>query len=251
MTLIVEEIRDHVAIWRMDHPPVNALSPDLLEALQAHLDNHEANPTVRAVVITGQGSVFSGGADLNAALMSGVDISHFMRMGAAVLARLEKSRLPIVAAVNGPAYGGGNELAMACDIRVASWRARFGQPEVGLGIIPGWGGTRRLVRLVGESPARKMLLTGDSISAEFAYQIGLVDEVVDPGLLLETALNVADRLASVSPLAIAAIKELLAPQEPARQEAETEAIGRLAMSEDALEGVRAFLGHRRPRFSGR
>ena len=165
--------------------------------------------------------------------------------------RLESSRLPIVAAVNGPALGGGNELAMAADIRLASRQARFGQPEVNLGIIPGWGGTIRLPQLVGLAQARRLLLTGDPIDAERAFAIGLVDQVVEPHLLVDAALNLADRMAALPPLALQAIKQLVLDQSPGGQERETAAIQRLMITGDALEGIRAFMEKRRPRFQGR
>lgn len=251
MSTVNEKVQAGVSLWTLDRPPVNAISAELLQDLSDRLDRCEADHTVRAVVIAARGPAFAAGADVPGFLKLGGSLSDFMRMGAELFRRLERSRLPIVAAVNGPCYGGGNELAMAADIRVASVKARFGQPEVNLGIIPGWGGTHRLAQLVGAARARRLLLTGESIGAEDAYRMGLIDEVIEPRLLLETALNLADRLASLPPLALSELKGLMAPEDVSAQNRETQAVERLVQSEDALEGIRAFMEHRRPRFTGR
>ena len=238
--------RDGVALWRLDYPPVNAIGFEMLERLDELLQDAEQNRAVRAVVITGKGPTFAAGADIQGFLKLGGSLVDFMEKGAALFSRIVESPLPFVAAVNGPALGGGNELAMACDIRLASSHARFGQPEVNLGIIPGWGGTLRLPTLVGMAHARRMLLTGEPVMADEARQMGLVDQVVEPGLLVEAALNMGDRLASLPPLALGAIKKLLAKS----LEDEMDAIKELMVSQDAMEGIRAFLGHRRPQFTG-
>ncbi len=249
-TVSVKE-RDGVALWTIANPPVNAISMAVLEDLDALLNDAEETPGVRAVVITGQGPTFAAGADIQGFMKLGGNLQDFMVKGARLYERLESSRLPIVAAVNGPALGGGNELAMAADIRLASRQARFGQPEVNLGIIPGWGGTIRLPQLVGLAQARRLLLTGDPIDAERAFAIGLVDQVVEPHLLVDAALNLADRMAALPPLALQAIKQLVLDQSPGGQERETAAIQRLMITGDALEGIRAFMEKRRPRFQGR
>lgn len=250
MSAVTAQQRDGVVLWTLHHPPVNAISLEVLNDMAHLLDDAERDRSVRAVVMTGQGRTFAAGADIQGFMKSGGSVPDFMNKGAELFERLESSRLPIVAAVNGIAYGGGNELAMAADIRLASPGARFGQPEVHLGIIPGWGGTVRLPRLVGMAHARRLLLTGDPIDAQDAYRMGLVDQVLDARLLVDQALNVADRLAALPPLALQEIKGLLADSSPGAQTRETKAIQRLVMTEDALEGVRAFMDKRRPAFQG-
>lgn len=251
VALIAVEQRDTVQIWTLNHPPVNAISLDLLEEMSRQMDAVESDDTTRAIVITGAGVAFAAGADVSGFMKLGDQLPRFLKLGATVFQRLETFRKPVVAAINGIALGGGNELAMAADIRIASTAARFGQPEVNLGIIPGWGGTMRMARLVGRSHAANMILTGDSIDADEAYRIGLVAHVVEPELLFEYALNMAERLASLPPLALASIKGLLAdPNLEGAQERETGEILRLMTSQDAMEGVLAFMQKRRPRFGG-
>jgi len=251
MSVLTVERRDRVAIWHMSHPPVNAINGDLLQALADEVEKVRLDEAVRAVVITGNGPTFAAGADVMGFLQMGGSLADFQKAGARLFRQIEMHPKPFVAAVNGVAYGGGNELAMACDIRVAGKNARFGQPEVNLGIIPAWGGTWRLPDLVGRSVATRLLLTGDPISADEAWRIGLVDRVVDADVLLDYAINIADRLASVAPRALAELKQLLARRGPESPEAEAEAAARLMTTADAVEGVMAFQQKRRPRFQGR
>lgn len=251
MALVDVQQVDRTVVWTLHNPPVNAISFDLLKTLDEEYDRVENNPDVRVVVITGKGGAFAAGADIAGFLKLGGQIEEFMETGVRLYRRLETGPKPVVAAVNGVALGGGSELALAADIRIASSRARFGQPEVNLGIIPGWGGTVRLPRLIGHSRAASLLLTGDSINAEKAYQIGLVDQVVEPSLVLDTALNVADRLASLPPLALQSLKGLLSVSEDDAQARETAAIKKLMATQDAWEGVKAFMAKRRPRFQGK
>src|SRR5205823_976935 len=170
----------------------------------------------------------------------------------ALLREMERSEVVTIAAVNAIAFGGGCELAMACDFRLAAASASFGQPEIGLGIIPGFGGTQRLPRLVGEARALEMNLTGDSISAHAAYEFGLAHRVVPDHELLETALRWARKLASRAPLAAEEIKRVSGAGEPDEGiEAEKAAFARVFGSEDAREGIAAFLEKRTPHFRGK
>jgi enoyl-CoA hydratase/carnithine racemase len=251
LSVVESERRDQVAVWTLNNPPVNALSWDVIQALEELLREAEQDNQVRAVVITGSGLMFAAGADIQGLTRLGGNLKEYLAKGAELFQRLEASRLPVIAAVNGPALGGGNELAMAADLRIASPRARFGQPEVALGIIPGWGGTVRLPKLVGMAHARRLLLTGESIDAGEAYRMGLIDQIVEPHLLVDAAVNVGDRLASVAPLALKAIKTLLSQEGPDAQHRETVELTHLMNTEDALEGMRAFLEKRRPVFRGR
>ncbi len=168
---------------------------------------------------------------------------------------MERSRLPVVAAVNGIAFGGGCELTLACDVRIASTAARFGQPEIKLGIIPGWGGTQRLPRLIGRSAAIELLLTGDPIDAARALALGLVSRVVEPDELLGAAIDVARKFAAQAPLALAATKRAVAdgldrPLSEGLDAERREFVGLFA-TEDAREGITAFLEKRAPSWSGR
>jgi enoyl-CoA hydratase/carnithine racemase len=241
-----------VTLVTITHPPVNAISRAVAAAVLEALTTSEADPACRALIITGEGErYFSAGAD----------ITEFPRDAAAVadtagvFGRLEASRLPVVAAVNGYALGGGCELTLAADLRICSENARFGQPEIKLGIMPGWGGTQRLPRLVGRGRALEMLLTGDEIEATRALEWGLVTRVVPPADLREQALSLASRLAQRPPLAMAAIKRALrhglggTPEAGMRREQE-EFVG-LLQSEDAGEGLAAFLEKRSPTWRGR
>jgi enoyl-CoA hydratase/3-hydroxyacyl-CoA dehydrogenase len=170
----------------------------------------------------------------------------------ALLRDIETGPIVTVAAVNGPALGGGCELAMACDIRIAAESAMFGQPEINLGIIPGFGGTQRLPRLVGEGRARELILSGDPIGAEEAYAVGLANRVVPDEELFDTALAWARKLADQAPLAVEEIKRVPAGGEiETGIESEKHAFAHVFASEDAREGISAFLQKRRPQFSGR
>lgn len=241
-----------VTVLSIDHPPVNAISGAVAAGILEALAAAEADPSCRAVVLTAEGPrFFSAGADLTE-LGGGAE----GLVGAVQVTRsLEASPLPVVAAVNGIAYGGGCELALACDVRLCSEEARFGQPEIKRGIMPGWGGTQRLPRLVGRGPALEMLLSGDPIGASRALELGLVTRVVAPEALRAEAVGVAAMLAERPPLAVAAIKRVVrggldaSLEEGLRSEAEE--FARLLATEDAAEGVTAFLQKRPPVWRGR
>jgi enoyl-CoA hydratase len=249
-----------VAIVTIDHPPVNALSAPLLEELEAELVALDADEGVRAIVLKGAGErAFVAGADISEfpslrhapPQQNGGSARGIQKLGA----RMDAAHTPFVAAIHGFCLGGGLELAMCCDIRVASDDAQLGQPEIKLGLIPGGGGTQRLPRLVGLGRALLLNLTGDFIDAATAYQWGLVEKVVRREELLETALGIARTIAARSPVSVAVLRELarttrdLPLEEGLRREAD--GFRRCLESEDGAEGVAAFLEKREPQFTGR
>jgi enoyl-CoA hydratase len=242
-----------LAIITIDHPPVNAISRAVVAAITAALGDAEADAGCRAVILTGSGpKFFAAGADITEFGSSGGDT---IATGQELTLLMERSRLPIVCAVNGIAFGGGCELTLACDVRIASSSARFGQPEIKLGIIPGWGGTQRLPRLIGRTAAIELLLTGDPIDSARALELGLVSRVVEPGELLGAARHVAGHYASQAPLALAATKRAIAEglDRPLSEGlvAERREFTRLFSSEDAKEGITAFLEKRPAAWTGR
>jgi enoyl-CoA hydratase/3-hydroxyacyl-CoA dehydrogenase len=242
-----------IAVAWLDNPPANSISPAVALALRAAWDAVEADPGIRALIFASANStLFCAGADIKA--FAGMDAAG----GRALLDEMhglvrgwETSRVVTIAAINGPALGGGSELAMACDLRIAGESATFGQPEITLGIIPGFGGTQRLPRLVGPAKALEMNLTGASISAEEAYDFGLVNRVVPDHELLDTAVAWARMLAGQAPVAARAIKSVSGHADlDAGLEAEKAAFASVFGSADAREGIGAFLGRRRPSFTG-
>ncbi len=247
-----------IAKLTIDNPPVNALSTRTLAALGAALDAIGAASESKVVIITGAGSkLFAGGADireLNAA--RGVDAGRELaRCGQALCDQIAGFRLPVIAAINGGAYGGGLELALACHLRVCSDGARLGQTEINLGIMPGWGGTQRLPRLISASRALALILTGDPVDATEAYRIGLVDQVAPAEELLERALLLAERVASRSaPATQAALRAVMdgieMPLDVALRH-EAELFSALMASDDAGEGFQAFFEKRPPHFMDR
>ena len=248
------ETRDEVAIAWLDRPPANSISPEVVRALQRTWDAVKAAGTVNSLVFASANPMlFCAGADIKAfTTMDAEAGKRLLDQMHALLREMEISRITTIAAVNALAFGGGCELAMACDFRIAAESATFGQPEINLGIIPGFGGTQRLPRLVGEARAKEMNLTGDPISAADAYEAGLATRVVPDHELLDTALQWARKLAGQPPIAVEQIKRVSAAGDLEQGiEAEKEGFARVFSSEDAKEGISAFLQKRTARFRGR
>jgi enoyl-CoA hydratase len=256
--LVLSERRGPVALLTLNRPDaLNALNRGLLETLSERTAEIAADSSVRAVVVTGAGRAFAAGADIAAMReMTAVEGEAFSRLGHRVLASLEELSVPVIAAVNGFALGGGCELACACDWIYAVRKARFGQPEVNLGLIPGFGGTSRLPRRVGVAWARELVITGEPIDAELAERIGLVNRVFeDVEGLLEGAVKAGETIAAKGPLAVARAKRLLqeTPDADLRvaHACEQSAFGSIFATEDSREGMTAFLEKRAPAFQGR
>jgi enoyl-CoA hydratase len=243
-----------VAIVTVDRQDaLNALDPETLTDLRDRLAGLAGDAEVRVVVLTGAGDrAFVAGADIKA--MSAMDVEQARAWGALgheTATLLETMPKPTIAAVNGFALGGGCELALACDVRYASTTARLGQPEVSIGIIPGWGGTQRLPRVVGIGLAKELIMTGRLVDAEEALRIGLVNAVFPPEELMPKTLELARLLATKSPLVLAAIKETTGRTFHGDLGSEAEAFATLFGSEDQKEGMAAFIGKREPKFLGR
>lgn len=248
-----------VAVITLNRPKVlNALRIALLRDLAAALDACESDDAVRAVVVTGAGEkAFAAGADIGElnALSSAGHGAEQARFGQALTRKMERMRKPVIMAINGYALGGGCELAMAGDILIASESAKFGQPEVNLGLIPGYGGSQRTTRLVGKGMAMYLCLTGETIDAHEALRIGLVQKVLPPAELLNEAKRIAGVIASKAPLAIAACKRAInnGAHLSIDDALELEALefGTLVDTADIKEGTRAFLEKRKPAWKGR
>ncbi len=230
---------------------MNALNTQFFTELDYFLDNIPS--TVRLLVFTGEGKSFVAGADISEmAGKSATEGEQFSLLGQSVFTKLENLEIPVIAAINGFALGGGCELAMACDIRIASVKAKFGQPEVNLGIIPGYAGTQRLSRLVGEGNAMRMIMTGDMVDAEEARIMGLVQKVVQPEELLPETYKMAKNILSKGPNTISKAKRVIReglqmPMEAA-QRLEAKEFGSL-FETDAVEGMQAFMEKRKPNWN--
>jgi enoyl-CoA hydratase/carnithine racemase len=243
------------AVITLDRPPANAISEPLMRELDAALRSAQTDETVRSVIVTGAGDrIFCGGADLGSAF-SGGDVESFIRFGNSVMRRMERFPKPIIAAINGHAMGGGMEISMACHFRLLKETARMGQTESNLGIIPGYGGTQRLPRLIGRTKALEFLILGTQIPAAECLALGLVNRLCKEGETLNEAKALARQLGKRAPLATAAIikavdEGLEAPM--ARSiDVEIDAFMPTLRSADAAEGIQAFFAKREPRFEGR
>jgi enoyl-CoA hydratase len=247
-----------VAVVTINRPEKrNALNSETVDELRRAILALKHDESVRAVILTGAGDkAFIAGADINElAVQTPVGGREHAHRGQHVLDLLETMGKPVIAAINGVALGGGCELAMACTIRIAADTARIGQPEINLGLMPGYAGSQRLARLVGKGRALELLLTGDAITAEEAYRIGLVNRVVPAAQLSETAKSLARTLAEKAPVAaryiIDAVNRGLEMPMPEAQLYEATLFGLVSTTEDMREGTKAFLEKRRAQFKGR
>ncbi len=251
------DIEDRVALLSIRRPDfLNALSPALLTELSIAVAELELSDEVAAVILTGEGKAFVAGADIKVMMeMNPLEARSFAESGAALGRSIEESGKPYIAAVNGFALGGGCELALACDFIYASTKAKFGQPEVKLGVIPGFGGTQRLSRRVGVAKTKELCLTGDIIDAQEAMRIGLIDAMVEPDELLDHARETANKIARNGPLAVAEAKRVIHEGQSMTLEQgnliEQLAFANLFASADQKEGMTAFVGKREPVFEGK
>jgi enoyl-CoA hydratase/carnithine racemase len=245
-----------VEILTLKHPPVNALSTGLLAGLSQHVEAIAQDPKVRVVVLTGDGQYFSAGADLKEmATMDLANAPEVVRKGHALFHRIATLHPPVIAAINGLALGGGLELALSCDLRIAGESAKLGAPEVNYGLMPAYGGTQRLPRIIGLSKAKELIFTGSMISAAEALRIGLVNKTVPAGQELRAARDLAHTIAQRAPKAVQAAKRAIMEglQLPLAEgiEGETKLFeSEVLSSQDLGEGIMAFVERRPPKFKG-
>jgi enoyl-CoA hydratase len=249
---IILEIKDDVGIVKMNRPDaMNALNSQTLKELKEAISQLKDDDAVRVIIITGEGKAFVAGADIAEMKdMTAEQAEEFSRTGQKVFDRIAKIKKPVIAAVNGFALGGGCELAMACDIRIASEKAKLGQPEVNLGVIPGFAGTQRLSRLVGAAKAKELIFTADMVDAQTAHSIGLVNQVVPVEQLMDVCMEMAKKIASKGPKAVKLAKKVVneGVEEKLEKgsEYETHEFGECFASGEAKEGMSAFLEKRKP-----
>ena len=255
---VLYEKKGLIAYVTVDRPKVlNALNTSTWNDLKAAFEDAKTDASVRGVILTGTGDkAFIAGADISElAHLDAYEAEESSRLGQGVLDFIENLGKPVIAAINGFALGGGCETAMACTMRIAVEHARFGQPEVKLGLLPGGGGTQRLPRLVGKGRALHLILTGETISAQEAYRIGLVNEVVSAESLIERAEAILKQVAANAPIAVKfsvdAANKGLDSSQTAGLALEAAYFGICAASEDKKEGISAFLEKRTPKFRGR
>ncbi|MHA2090753.1 MAG: enoyl-CoA hydratase/isomerase family protein [Candidatus Kariarchaeaceae archaeon] len=249
--------KENIAKITFNRPEkLNAFSNEVLEELNLALDKAEQDPDIRAIIITGNGKAFSAGADLSSlGTMTPEQGYDYTLKGQEAFRRIENFPKGIIAAINGYAFGGGLEIAMACDIRIASEEAKMGTSEVKIGLIPAWGGSQRLPYLIGMSRAREMILTGNTYSANDAMEMGLLSKVVPADELASTAAFMAAAIADNAPLAITAAKESMNKARTLSidegNQLEADLARKLSESEDLREGATAILSKRKPEFKGK
>ncbi len=257
-TNLLFEVKDSIGMITLHRPKaLNALNTELLQELSDLLDRIKEDTSVGIVILTGSGEKsFVAGADIaEMQTLTAIEGRKFGKIGQDVFNKLENLPQPVIAAINGFALGGGCELAMACDIRIASEKAKFGQPEVSLGITPGFGGTQRLPRLIGKGRAKELIYTGDIIDAGEAYRIGLVNKVAAPDELMNTAQAMAEKILSRAPIAVqlskTAVNEGLNMDLASGIAYEAEVFGLCFATEDQKEGMTAFVEKRKAHFAGK
>jgi len=255
---ILYEKKNGVATITINRPKaLNSMNEETILEISSTLDDIRKDESVKVVVITGAGNrAFSAGADIN--MMKGrgtLEARRSSQLGQRLMNEVEDLEKPVIAAINGYALGGGLELAMACDLRIASENAKLGQPEINIGLIPGWGGTQRLPRLVGAGIAKEMIFTGKMVDAKTAERLGLLNAVVSPEQLKKAVKELAMELMNKPPIGIELAKQLINNSTETDLRVglthETEAFGVLASTEDFKEGVGAFLEKRKPKFKGK
>jgi len=251
---IIFEKKNNIGYVKMNRPDVlNALDTETFNEIDKVLDEIEEDGKLRVIIVTGEGRAFVAGADIaELSKMSQLEARKFSQLGQQVFSRIENLDIPVIAAVNGFALGGGCEYAMACDIRWASETAKFGQPEVGLGVTPGFAGTQRLARICGPAIAKELILTGNIIDAKRAFEIGLVTKVLPPDKLMDEVEKLAGKIASQGPVAVKLAKKVINKGFDSNiatgSSYESEVFGLCFSHPESKEGLTAFLEKRKPQW---